>query len=173
MYLSTSIGRIEKFTLLSICTQWKFWGRYITARNISKIPTSSWMRWTKAIGKSFSSGKIFRRPSVGITRKYEFGSAVLLMISRSEKNFWARKFASDIVLGFWASEQTWNSLLRYSKGLSFDDTEYWWMSCDFLKIFNSLWIRLAWCKSKNVTVQRYYSLTIFKVVCLLLYWICN
>ena len=106
---------------------------------------------------------------MGITRKYEFGSAVLLMISRSEKNFWARKFASDIALGFWASEQTWNSLLRYSKGLSFDDTEYWWMSCDFLKIFSSLWIRLAWCKSKNVTVQRYYSLTIFKVFFLLLY----
>ena len=128
---------------------------------------------TKAIGKSCSSGKIFRRPSVGTTRKYEFGSAVLLIISRSEKNFWARKFASDIVLGFWASEQTWNSLLRYSKGLSFDDTEYWWMSCDFLKIFSSLWIRLAWCKSKNVTVQRYYSLTICKVFCLLLYLIYN
>ena len=64
MYIFKYLGRIEKITLLSICIQWKFWGRYITARNISKIPTSSWMRWTKAIGKSFSSGKIFRRPSV-------------------------------------------------------------------------------------------------------------
>ena len=160
----------------------KFW-HFLTARHYSNSPNLvisfdySWFLAKYLSNFVYLSWKLHNRychrPSVGITRKYEFGSAVLLMISRSEKNFWARKFASDIALGFWASEQTWNSLLRYSKGLSFDDTEYWWMSCDFLKIFNSLWIRLAWCKSKNVTVQRYYSLTIFKVFCLLLYWIYN